>query len=447
MTRPRSARVYSPGVGARAGIVVTGTEVLTGRVADRNGPWVAEQLRVAGVDVGFTVVVGDRPDDLLAALRFLAAAPVDLIVTSGGLGPTADDLTAAVVGDWQGRPSAPDPALEARITAVVERLTARRGWTVDPEAMAAGTAKQALVPAGAEVLEPTGTAPGLVVPPSDGLDHPPVLVLPGPPGELQAMWPAATASPLVAAVLTGQDELRQATVRLWGTPEAAIAATLRRLEADPDALAGLEVTTCLREGELEVVTRYDAASQQRYDALVRAVVEEYGDAVFSTDGRTVEAVVADLLEGSDLTIGTAESGTAGLLAARLVEQITERLGSAARVRGGVVVPPGGGGHDLLGLAPGSPGRHGPVPDEVSEEAAVALAHGARRALGADIGVGVTGSSAPVSGGQEGVVHVCVATADRDLRRAPVLGGGPAQVRTRTVATALHLVRALLQDAA
>ena len=133
---------------ARAGIIVTGTEVLTGRVSDLNGPWLAEQLRQAGVDVGFTVVVGDRPQDLVDALDFLAGARVDLVVTSGGLGPTADDLTAAVVGDWQGRPSTPDPALEARITAIVERLSARRGWTVDPEAMAAGTAKQALVPDG-----------------------------------------------------------------------------------------------------------------------------------------------------------------------------------------------------------------------------------------------------------------------------------------------------------
>ena len=113
-------------MGTRAGIVVTGTEVLTGRVADRNGPWLAEQLRLLGVDVGHVVVVGDRPEDLEAALRFLVSTEVGLIVTSGGLGPTADDLTAEVVAAFQGRPTAVDPELEARVGAIVERLTARR---------------------------------------------------------------------------------------------------------------------------------------------------------------------------------------------------------------------------------------------------------------------------------------------------------------------------------
>src|ERR671920_2344139 len=102
----------------RAGIVVTGTEVLTGRVADRNGPWLAEQLRQLGVDVGHVVVVGDRPEDMRAALAFLAGTGVALVIPSGGLGPTADDLTAEVVGEFQQRPSAVDPGLEQRIGAV-----------------------------------------------------------------------------------------------------------------------------------------------------------------------------------------------------------------------------------------------------------------------------------------------------------------------------------------
>src|SRR3954463_8506846 len=126
----------------RAGIVVTGTEVLTGRVSDRNGPWLAEQLRLLGVDVGHVVVVGDRPDDPRAALGFLAGTGVDLVITSGGLGPTADDLTAQVVGDVQGRPSAVDRELERHIGGRVERLMAQRGWRAGPEATAAGVRKQ-----------------------------------------------------------------------------------------------------------------------------------------------------------------------------------------------------------------------------------------------------------------------------------------------------------------
>ncbi|MEP7089636.1 MAG: nicotinamide-nucleotide amidohydrolase family protein, partial [Nocardioidaceae bacterium] len=371
---------------ARAGIIVTGTEVLTGRVSDLNGPWLAEQLRLAGVDVGFTVVVGDRPQDLVDALDFLASAHVDLVLTSGGLGPTADDLTARVVGDWQGRRSATDDALEARIGEIVTRLVARRGWTVDSAAMAAGTAKQALVPDGAEVLEPTGTAPGLVVPGRDGDGHPPVVVLPGPPGELQAMWPAALGTTTVSKALAARAELRQSTIRLWDTPEAAIAATLRRLEGELD---DLEITTCLRGGELEVVTRYGVALADRYQRFLEAVQEEYAAAVFSTDGSTLEEIVAALLEDRGLTIATAESCTAGLLAGRL----TDRPGSSAWVRGGLVVYSNEAKHHLAGVPTELIDEVGAV----SEEVAVALAEGARRELGADVGVGITGIAGPGGG--------------------------------------------------
>src|SRR3954454_4831712 len=166
---------------ARAGIVVTGTEVLSGIIADRNGPWLAERLRERGLQLAHTMVFGDRPADLRAALDFLAAQGVDLIVTSGGLGPTADDLTAEVVADFAGRPLAVDPDLEERVWAIVSRMRGR--WRdASEEGMRAGARKQALVPEGAVVLEPVGTAPGLVV---VGDSVPPVLVLPGPPGELQ----------------------------------------------------------------------------------------------------------------------------------------------------------------------------------------------------------------------------------------------------------------------
>jgi nicotinamide-nucleotide amidase len=420
---------------ARAGIIVTGTEVLTGRVSDLNGPWLAERLRQAGVDVGFTVVVGDRPQDLVDALDFLAGAQVDLVVTSGGLGPTADDLTAAIVGEWQGRRSVLDPELEARIGAIVERLNSRRTWTVDRDAMAAGTAKQALVPEGAEVLEPTGTAPGLVVPPSPGVEHPPVVVLPGPPAELQGMWPHAEASPSVTAALAGHAELRQSTLRLWNTPEAAIAATLRRLDAD---VHDLEITTCLRGGELEVVTRYGVDLADRYQRLVEEVRDEYGDAVFSTDGSTVDDIVAGSLERRGLTIATAESCTAGLLAGRL----TERAGSSGWVRGGLVVYSNQAKSDLADVPPELVERHGAV----SEQVAAALATGARRRFGADVGVGVTGIAGPTGGTPEkpvGLVHVCVEGPDGSVCAAPVLGGGRAGVRARSVTVALHLVRELL----
>ncbi|WNV75732.1 competence/damage-inducible protein A [Geodermatophilus sp. DSM 44513] len=415
----------------RAGIVVTGTEVLTGRVADRNGPWLAEELRRLGVDVGAVLVVGDRPADLRGALRFLAGE--DLVITTGGLGPTADDLTAEVVGEVQGRPSAVDPTLEREIAAIVERLMARRGWRADPEATAAGVRKQALVPDGAAVLAPVGTAPGLVVPPADGRDGPVVVVLPGPPSELQGMWPAALAAAPVQAALAGREELRQETLRLWGTLESQLAATLRQAE-----FPGLEVTTCLRDGELEIVTRFGPDAQPEYDRLVAAVTEAHGPTLFST-GPTVDEVVASAFADRGLTVATAESCTSGLLVARL----TERAGSSAWVLGGVASYANSAKEALVGVPAELLAAHGAV----SPQVAAALADGARARFGADVGIGITGIAGPGGGSADkpvGTVHLCaVGPSSERLPRSVVLPGSRSAVRERSVSLAVHLLRQLL----
>ena len=421
-------------MGTRAGIVVTGTEVLTGRVADRNGPWVAERLRQLGVDVGHVVVVGDRPEDLTAALGFLTGTGVSLVITTGGLGPTADDLTAEVVGAFQGRSSAVDPVLEQRIAAIVERLAARRGWRSDPEATAAGVRKQALVPDGATILEPVGTAPGLVVPPAEGRPGPVVVVLPGPPSELRGMWDAAVAAEPTQRALAGREELRQETLRLWGTLEAQLAATLRQHEAE---LAGLEITTCLRDGELEIVTRFPPATQPAYDRLAALVAQEYGATLFST-GPTLDDLVAQGFADRGRTVATAESCTGGLLAARL----TERAGSSAWVLGGVTAYANSAKEQLLGVPAEMLAEHGAV----SPEVAVALAEGARARFGADVGVGITGVAGPGGGTPEkpvGTVHVCVAGPDGRESRALRLPGSRTLVRDRSVTAAMHLLRHLL----
>jgi nicotinamide-nucleotide amidase len=427
----------------RAGIVVTGTEVLTGRVSDRNGPWLAEQLRVAGVDIAQIVVVGDRPDDLHRAIEALRP-DVELIITSGGLGPTADDLTAEVVAAAQGRPSRLDPELESQIGAIVARLSAARGWRLDPQATAAATRKQALVPEGATVLAPVGTAPGLIVPPADGRNGPPIVVLPGPPRELQGMWPAVLADPTVYAAVATRTELRQSTLRLWGTPESEIAATLRELEPRLD---GLEITTCLREGgELEIVTRYGPEAAANYTDFAAAVAADYPRTLFSPDGRTIDELIADELLGRGLTIATAESCTAGLLAGRL----TDRAGSSAYVLGGLVVYSNAAKTALAGVPAELIERVGAV----SAEVAVALAHGARQRLAADIGVGITGIAGPDGGSPEkpvGLVHLCVVGPDPSgaiatRAREVHLPGSRADVRARAVMAALHLVRQLLLPA-
>ncbi len=423
----------------RAGIVVTGTEVLHGIIADRNGPWLSERLRDIGVDLLQIAVVGDRPDDLLEALRFLERQRVALIITSGGLGPTADDLTTEVVARFAERPLVLDAALEGRIAAILERLT-RRWHDIDRAAISAGNRKQAMIPQGATILEPVGTAPGLVVPPRVD-DGPTVVVLPGPPAELQPMWHAALATPALQAALTDAVSYRQRILRLYGIPESEIAATLRTIAADGVDLGPLEITTCLRRSEIEVAVRYEAGGQHAYDAFEQAIARRHGEMLFSTDGSTIDEQVARLLDGR--TVAVAESCTGGLLCGRL----TDLPGASAYVLGGMVVYSNAAKIALADVAPELLERYGAV----SREVAQALAGGARRRFGAELGIGVTGIAGPGGGTPEkppGRVHVCVeGPAGERLARQADLPGNRAIVRDRATTLALHLLRRLLRGEA
>ena len=237
---------------ARAGIVVTGTEVLTGRVRDRNGPWLSDRLFEQGIELAHTTICGDRPEDMRAQLQFMADQGVDLVITSGGLGPTADDLTIEVVAEFTDRPLFLDEALEQRIADILKPLM-KRFRDVDFDAIRESNRKQALVPEGAHVIYPAGTAPGLVVP-----GKPVIVVLPGPPRELHAMWPQAVATDAFQEAVGTRSSYEQQTLRLFGIPESEIAETLRVAEAEIEGFDKLEITTCLRRAEVEVVTRWRA---------------------------------------------------------------------------------------------------------------------------------------------------------------------------------------------
>jgi nicotinamide-nucleotide amidase len=430
----------------RAGIIVTGTEVLTGRVTDRNGPWLAERLWELGVDLAYTTIVGDRPRDMEDALRFMAAEGLDLILTSGGLGPTADDLTAEVVGKAQGRAMVLDEALEGRIAEILSPL-AKRWPNLDMDAIRESNRKQAVIPQGATILEPVGTAPGLVVPPggdeSSPTRGPTVVVLPGPPRELQPMWSAAVKTDALRAAIEHATEYRQTMLRLFGIPESEIAETLRAAEREGIELSRLEITTCLKRGEVEVVTRYEPAEQAVYDAFEAVVRRRHADTLFSDDGSTVDDQVAALLRGaggdSAHTIATAESCTGGLLAARL----TDPPGASDYVKGGLVVYANDAKIAQAGVPAELVDRYGAVSAEVAE----ALAQGARAKLGADVGVGVTGIAGPGGGTEEkpvGLVWLCVATADGEpLTRSVNLPGSRADIRDRTTTVVMHLIRRAL----
>lgn len=422
----------------RAGIVVTGTEVLTGIIADRNGPWLSERLREIGIEVAHIAIVGDRPADMRAVLDFLASEGVALVVTSGGLGPTADDLTAEVVGPFAGRPMVLDEALEGRIWEILASMRAR--WPhLDQDAIRASNRKQAVIPEGATVIEPVGTAPGLVVPPAAGREGPTVVVLPGPPRELQPMWRTALECEPVRAAIGGVGELRRGILRLFGIPESEIAATLRTLEADGMELAPLEITTCLRRAEIEVATTYRPADQATYERFAAAVAQRHADTIFSTDGSTVDDQVAALL--TDRTIAVAESCSGGLMAARL----TERPGSSGYARGGLVVYSDEAKTELAGVPAELIERFGAV----STEVAAMLADAAMDRLGANVGVGITGIAGPGGGTPEkpvGLVCFSVTRIEGErLTRSVVLPGARQDIRERSTTVAMHLLRRLLND--
>jgi nicotinamide-nucleotide amidase len=415
----------------RGGVVVTGTEVLTGTITDRNGPWIAERLGELGVEVSHIVCVGDRAPDLRAALRFLADMGVALIVTSGGLGPTADDLTAEVVAEFAGRELVLDEVMEERIAEVLAGFARRLRF--DPEALREANRKQALIPEGATAIDPAGTAPGLVVP----TDGPTVVVLPGPPRELQAMWPQALGTEAATRVLANATPIHTETLRIFGIPESELAKSLREIERDVD-LAPLEITTCLRRAELEVEVRYRDGGEAVAKRLMDELAERFSRFVFSRDGSTIDQQVAALLAGQ--RIGLAESETAGLLAARL----TEIPGSSAYVAGGVVAYSDDAKRELLDVPAALIDRHGAVSPEVAE----AMADGALARFHADIAVGITGIAGPGGGSDEkpvGYVCICVKLSGGEiLVRDPVLPGDRAEVRDRSTTVAMHLLRRLLR---
>ncbi len=419
----------------RAGIVVTGTELLTGRVSDRNGPWLAERLGELGVEVGQILTVGDRPVDLEEALRFVAAQGADLIVTSGGLGPTADDLTAEIVARFAGRELVLDREMEGKIEAIVGRFA--RTMRFDPEARQAANRKQAMVPDGAAVLDPAGTAPGLVVPVDEG---PAVIVLPGPPRELQAMWPVAIATAPAQEALARAEPFVERRVRLFGLPESEIAQSLREIGAETD-LAALEITTCLRRSELEVDIRHRPGAEDAAERVVERIVARHGPLVFSVDGGSLDEQVADLLHGHRL--GLAESSTGGLLAARLIE----RPGASDYVAGGVVAYSNEAKVELLDVPAELIEHHGAV----SPEVAAAMADGVLERFGADTACAITGVAGPGGGTDAkpvGYVCICVELADGTrLARDPVLPGGRADIRDRSVVVAMHMIRRALRGEA
>jgi nicotinamide-nucleotide amidase len=408
----------------RAAVVLSGNELLDGRTRDTNGPYVSADLSARGVKVTSVLAVADDAERLTAALRYSLQASPDVLVVGGGLGTTHDDLTAACLAETLGVGLREHPRaltlLEERVRAVAKRRHQ------DFDAVFALARRQALLPVGATPVPPAGVAPGIAA--RSGPTR--IFAFPGVPYEFEAMW-SAVAADLEREGLFPDVAVR--VVRVFGVGELQVGPVL---DATPHEL--LETGINVGGGEVTVRLRYrrseDAEAQAA--AVVRAL--EAAVPVFSTDGRTVDDLVANGLRGTGRTVAVAESCTGGLLGARL----TARAGSSDYFLGGVISYADQVKTGLLGVPPGMLAQYGAV----SEEVVRAMAEGARAATRADIALAVTGVAGPDGGTEEkpvGLVYVACAAADATHVVRGQYPGDRASVREFSATTALHLLRRAL----
>ncbi len=411
----------------RAAIVVTGSELVRGERSDRNGPFLAAEALRLGLEPERITIVGDRPDDLAAVLA--QAFDADLCLVSGGLGPTHDDRTVELVARTAGQALVVDPDLESEIEAVSRMVAERLGRPY--EEFATGVRKQATRPEGASSLGLAGTAPGLVLEASGCV----VVVLPGPPRELQRLWERALEAEPVRRVLARAPDRGRRTLRFFGTPESSVAQVLAEAGGDGD---GVEATICAREFEIHVDLVVEPGAEQRADVLADAFRSALARHLFSEDDRSIAEIVLDLARARGLSVVTAESCTGGLVAARL----TAVPGASDVFRGGVVAYSNAVKEAELGVSLDLLEAHGAV----SAEVARAMAEGARARLDADVAVSVTGVAGPDGGTAEkpvGLVYLHAVGPGGDEARKIDLPGDREMIRGRATAAALHLARRLL----
>jgi len=415
---------------SRAAIIAVGSELLTPSKVDTNSLFITEQLNLLGIDVVAKAVVGDDRQEL--AHVFLALLPrVDLVVFSGGLGPTDDDVTREAVASALNLPLAEDEAIVAHLRA----RFAARGL---PMPMPASNLRQAMVPMGARVIENArGSAPGLWIDHEDRS----VLLLPGPPRELRPMLTTLVAGGLGAR--SHGPALVRRVVRVAGRIESHVDEALHPLyreweQAQPPIAATILATFGSIEVHLSARTAGRDLAQTVLDGAVAQAVSVLGSDVYSTDGRLLEKVVGDLLAGQGLHIGVAESCTGGLIMSRL----TDVPGSSRYVDQGVVVYANEAKTRLLGVPPETLRQHGAV----SETVARAMAESIRAAARAEVGVGVTGIAGPDGGSPEkpvGTVVVAVATSGETRVRTFRFHGERELVKFQASQAALDMVRRML----
>ncbi|MEY5059738.1 MAG: hypothetical protein RJA51_1485 [Actinomycetota bacterium] len=405
----------------RCNVVAIGTELLLGQINDTNSSWLGEQLAAAGIESHLQLKVGDnlvRMEDAIA----VALVDADAVIICGGLGPTHDDLTREAIASIMGTELVHDES----VAGVIREMFARRG-----RVMSDNNLRQALVPAGAAVIAQTrGTAPGLVCPVGEKV----IYAVPGVPHEMKDMFERAILPDLLAR--SGERAvIKSRVLRTWGESESRLNERLDGIIDELDRI-GNPTLAFLASGwegikvRLTVKAPDSASAARTLDAWDRRVRAEIGDIVFGTDDDTMESVVLALLEQRGWTFGVAESVTGGLVGGRL----TNVAGSSRVFRGGVISYASEVKFGVLGVTPG------PV---VSEGAAAEMAVGARRVLGCDVALALTGVAGPDEQDGRPAGTLCVAAAFPDgstVTTTAMLPGVRDQMRQMSVITALDFLR-------
>ncbi|MGH8873851.1 MAG: competence/damage-inducible protein A [Acidimicrobiia bacterium] len=399
-------------------MIAVGTELLLGQIVNSNGAAIGSALHDAGLDAHYQVVVGDNRHRVEQAIR-TGMERADAVILTGGIGPTQDDLTREAICGATGRRMAFSQAY-------AEELTAR--WAATGREMPASNLRQAEYPEGAELLpNPKGTAPGIVLEHQGKL----ILAVPGVPEEMHLLL-VDHVLPLLRRAGDGE-VLVSRLLRTWGRSESQVAELLDDLylgSTNP-SLAFLA-----SGGEIKLRITAKGTSEGEARALIAPMEKEVrtrlGPTVFGADADTIEEVLLRMLEARGWTLGTAESATGGMVAGR----VTGVPGSSRVFRGAVVGYASDLKERLLGVERGVLEA-----GVVSEPAALAMASGARRALGVDVAVAVTGSAGPdLQERPAGTMVVAVATPDEARARTLRFPGDRERVRVYTTTAALHLTR-------
>jgi nicotinamide-nucleotide amidase len=412
----------------RAVVVVTGSELVRGDRRDANGPFLATELSARGLEPTRILLVGDRPEELAAALA--EGVEADFCLVSGGLGPTHDDRTVETLAAVTGRALAVDEELEREIERVSRGAADRLGRPYAD--FSAGVMKQASLPDGAVSLGLAGTAPALLL----EHDRSVIVLLPGPPSELRRLWSNALEHPAVEAVFARAAPRVHRVLRFFGPSESAVARSLTEAGGERD---GLEVTVCAHDLEIHVDIFAEAGAEARAEGLDEALRASFPDSLFAVDDeRAVEELVLESSRAAGLTLATAESCTGGLVGARL----TDVPGASHAYLGGVIAYSDEAKRAELDVPEKILLDHGAV----SEGTAAAMAAGARRRFGADVAVAVTGVAGPGGGTPEkpvGLVFISVESPDGASTRRFELPGDRDAVRSRATGLALHMLRRIL----